>query len=131
MPLENIVYYSLVFSIIAMLCISLYIVVKPKKSLHLMQHYQQSSSLYLLAISARLLLGTLLLLYSEYTSHPNFMFILGAIIILSAMTFSFMGPRRFSTMLAYFLQKFSPWLQISAIFSVVLLITILYFIVHF
>ena len=83
-------------------------------------NHLESPPLYVAAIAGRLILGTLLLIAAKQAKHPKAIRFFGAISIIAALLFLFLGQAEFVKLLSSWLPLMKSYGWVSGLVSIVL-----------
>ena len=93
------------------------IAVNPEIIFGVLRKNLEKVSLHILAIGIRLVIGILLILYSNESKYPTIIEILGWLSIAAAFIFSVIGRRRFLSLMSWALSLLKPYGRIGGLFA--------------
>lgn len=106
-----------VFSLFILLA-GVVLIIKPEFIFNLLDKYSGRHGLYVAAIAARLLLGSVLIYLSDISKYPLAFMIVGWISILAAIVFVIIGWSRFKQLMTWVLSSAKPFSPVAGVLSI-------------
>lgn len=114
-----------VFSIFLMLA-GIVLIIKPAIVFNILDQNSSKPGLYVAAIAVRVLLGGVLIYFSNISKYPLTFLIIGWIFIFAAVIFIIIGWSRFKQLMTWVLSGAKPFSRIAGVLSIGLGVFLIY-----
>jgi uncharacterized BrkB/YihY/UPF0761 family membrane protein len=96
------------------------ILINPNVIYYLLRDNSDSIGLHIIAVLVRVIIGGLLILYSDQSKFPDLLETLGIITLVAGIVLGVMGRTRFKRLMAWAITWFMPYGRIGGCFAVVI-----------
>ena len=94
------------------------ILIDPEIIYQVIEDSRENESLYIIAISVRIVFGISLFISAKETKYPLIFKVIGVIAIVAAITFILIGPENFQDLVTSIMTSIRPYGRIGSLFTI-------------